>query len=77
MRTATITTTDLIAGPVLIIRPGLQGHVIEPGYHDYDQACRISGAPGTVSLCEFEVVAAPSFELLEVAEATWEDAEWQ
>ena len=48
MSAVTTLSTDILAGPVLIIRPGRLGQVIEPGNHDYNLAVRLgetTGAP--------------------------------
>lgn len=81
MSAATTLSTDILAGPVLIIRPGLQGHVIERGTHDYNLAVRLgdtTGATVPVAQCNLTIMTTgAAVELLDVADATWEDAEWQ
>ena len=81
MSAATILTNDVLAGPVLIFHPGLQGQVIESGHRDYEQACRLLGLTGgsaPVAQCNLTILTgAAAVELLDVADATWEDAEWQ
>ena len=81
MSAVTTQSTDILAGPVLIIRPGLQGQVIERGNHDYNLAVRLgesTGAAVPVAQCNLTILTgAAAIELLDVADANWEDAEWQ
>jgi hypothetical protein len=81
MSAATMPTTDLLAGPVLIIRPSIQGHVITRGQNDYNLAVRLSEpaiADASVAQCNLTILTAGgAVELLDSADATWEDAEWQ
>ena len=81
MTATTTQSTDILAGPVLIIRPGLQGQVIERGNNDYNLAVRLgepAGAAVPVAQCNLTIVTSgAAVELLDIADATWEDAEWQ
>ena len=81
MSAVTTMSTDILAGPVLIIRPGHLSQVIERGSHDYNLAVRLgetAGAAVPVAQCNLAILtSAAGFELLDVADATWEDAEWQ
>lgn len=79
MRATTTLTTNVLAGPVLIIRQGLQDHIIAPDHRDDGKAC-LCRATAVISLDDLAVVATgnpSSFDLLDLADATWEDAEWQ
>jgi hypothetical protein len=81
MSAATAFTTDALAGPVLIIRPGLLGQIIKRGNNDFNLAVRLS-EPATavahVAECNLTITTAGStVDLLDDANATWEDAEWQ
>ena len=81
MSAATTLTTDVLAGPVLIIRPGLQSQTIKRGQNDFNLAVRLS-EPATavthMAECNLTITTAgTTVELLDDAYATWEDAEWQ
>lgn len=81
MSDATTFTTDMLAGPVLIIRPGLQGQVIKRGQNDCNVAVRLgepTGGAGSVAQCNVTIsTAGAAVTLLDDADATWEDAAWQ
>ena len=81
MSAVTTFTTDALAGPVLIIRPGLQSQIIKRGHNDFNLAVRL-GEPATaanpVAQCNLTITTSGAVvDLLDDANATWEDAEWQ
>jgi hypothetical protein len=81
MSAVTTFTTDMLAGPVLIIRPGLQSQTIKRGQNDFNLAVRM-GEPATAATpatqCNLTITTTGAVvDLLDDANATWEDAEWQ
>ena len=82
MSAVTTMSTDILAGPALIIRPGHLSQVIERGNQDYSLAVRLGETAGAAvpvaQCCNLTILTgAAGVELLDVVDATWEDAEWQ
>ncbi len=79
MRTAIQPTTGVATNSVMTIRPYDQWYSLSLERRDSRQACDVCVSSGPGSLIDIRVVAAPPavYELLDVADASWEDAEWR
>lgn len=80
MHAAIQTTGSIFAYPVLVLGPGFHGTSTAAGLPVQGITCQFCGDSNVVSFADVRFSTSrrdAEFDLLETADATWEDAEWR